>query len=408
MSRISQSRFSVRIAGGILPYFGRSCAALSVLILPLVFFFQCVKVECLSEDPACEPVLALLRPGSGLTGVTPNPNYSRFLFTVTSGDDQVRAFSIDYSTGTLSQVSSVGVGSGSSLFMSRHPSRPILLVPENNPSDGVRSFTYDAATGALAAVNNQTTGNANSHRVWTMPSGDNILFSSVQGGATYYFYATLDSAGNIGVPVLKNSILPANCQALNLHPTGSYFYTDHCPTGGIHQFSIDSSGNIGDLGSITYNGTDSIDGVAAFDPAGHMFVLSYNGQLASFDVNTATGALTTISNFATGLGGAYTVAVHPSGNRLYATFASPGQVQEYAIASNGALTLTRQAAVLPVGQQYERSCFDAAGKFLFVARYNFSGAIQTVLIDDDGTMSAGPLIASGDTITRCVTTSDVR
>ncbi len=411
MSRFVQSRFCSPAIRNTRRALRLGTTLSTALLFSGSVFLSCslVNVDCASADPACQPVLALLRPGAGLIPVS-NASYSRFLFTVTSGDNFIRGFSIDYGTGTLTPVSSLGVGAFSSISMVRHPTRPILLVPQNNPNDGVRSFLYDATTAAISFVNNQTTGNLNSHRVAVFPSGSNILFNSVQGGATYFYYAALDSLGNIGPPSLKDSSLPSNCQTMALHPSGSYFFADGCGGGGgIQRFSIDGAGTAANLGSTTFNGTDQINGFPVFDPAGHMFILSQaNRRLVSFDVNTGTGALTAVTNIDTGISSATTLVVHPSGTRLYAAYASGGEIQEYAIGSDGSLTLTRQATVLPAGQQYERSCIDAAGKFIFVARFSASAAIQTVLINDDGSLSPGPNLSSGNTITTCVTTSDVR
>ena len=367
----------------------------------------CVNVECSPRDVACTPALALLRPDRSAAGT--HQFFSRFVFSVTSGDNLIRAFSLDESTGTLTQVSSLGTApANSTLAMSRHPTLPILVFPENAPADGIHSVRFDATTGALSSGTSQATGNSNSHRAYVMPSGTQVLFNSVQAGNTKYYYGTIDSAGNIGAPgAPRDSSLPANCQAMSLHPTGNFFYTDGCPGGGIQRFSIDGAGNVANLGNTVYNGANSL-GRAAFDAAGRMYVNSNTGNVVSFSVDPSTGALGVISNIATGNGGSNHLVVHTSQSRLYAIFPAQGDIQEYAIALDGTLSLVRTASVIPIGLQYERSCMDAAGRFIFVGRFNAAGTIITVRIADDGTLSAGPSVASGNTVTECVTSHDQR
>lgn len=75
-----------------------------------------------------------------------NQYYSKFLMVVGAGDSTVRSFSIDESTGALTQVSSLGAAV-SGIGLDIHPTLPYIYQARNEwtawrPSDSTRQRAY--------------------------------------------------------------------------------------------------------------------------------------------------------------------------------------------------------------------------------------------------------------------------
>jgi len=339
-------------------------------------------------------------------GLQTNPFYSKFLFAMSIGDTAVRSFSLDYSSGQLTQTDSINTGI-SGLWISRHPIGPFLFVTENAPNDGVHSISWDRDTGALAAINNITTGINNSHRVFPLPDGSAVLFSSLQP-LTNYNYATVDSQGTLGTPSVKAS-LSNNTQGMALHPSGRFLFTGNSAINGIETFSVAPDGTMSDLVNTPF-ATGEMLQLADFDSQGKfLFVLSapgLNNRLVSYQINEATGALTEITNMSTGLFGAVDLAVHPDNKRLYVSDSGTGSITEYAIGTDGSLSPVRQN---PTGSgSFDSMCMDASGKFIFQIELVASATIRTVQINDDGTLTAVSTFSGGNIYRHCTVSLDSR
>lgn len=164
----------------------------------------------------------------------------------------------------------------------------------------------------------------------------------------------------------------------------AYVADQGCPdtfNGRVSMFTIDST-----TGALTSIGTPIDSGdfggqSVAVDPSGKfVYVANWGegdsvGSVSAYDINSATGALTSAGNIAPlgtvpgpGSVAPWSVAVHPSGKFVYVADEgglSPTSVSVYPIdPTNGTLTLT---AVIPVVGRAVSVAVDPTGKFLYAA-----------------------------------------
>jgi 6-phosphogluconolactonase (cycloisomerase 2 family) len=227
---------------------------------------------------------------------------------VASTADQIAVFSINQSTGALTQLScgpctSIAAGS----------------VPENLVLD---------PTGTLLYV-----GLANSHQIGV----GTIATTGPNAGALLGF--TIAYTG-------PSTFMP---QDLAMTPGGNILYASNfIGSNTVSAFSV--SGTTVTLGSTTPTGAGP-NGLAV-DPAGRfLYVANHDGSVSAFTIGVG-GALTVIPGPFTAGTAPYGATIDPTGNFLYISNFGDNTVSGFRISATGALTSVGAAVSTGTGPSY--------------------------------------------------------
>lgn len=274
--------------------------------------------------------------GAAPGGVAFSPD-GRLLATADWGANRVSVFSVNGTTGALTQITGSPFTTGSSPISLAFSPDGSLLAVANLADDTVSIFTVDAGTGALTQVGSPVAAGTNPRSVAFSPNGRLL--------------AVADEFG-VGVSVFSvDSITHALTQV-----SGSPFATGSTP------FSV------------------------AFSPDGNFLAVANDGSnnVSVFAVNYTTGALTAVSGspFTTG-SGPLSVAFSSSGKFLAVANGSASTVSEFSVSlTTGALA---QVAGSPfaTGNTPYAAVFSPGGGLLATPNYN--GSNVSVFSVDSGT-----------------------
>ena len=202
---------------------------------------------------------------------------------------------------------------------------------------------------------------------------------------------------------------------LTVDPAGRFLYVGDADSGEISTFSINR-----DTGVLTeVAGSPLISGPSAairVHPSGKfLYAANFDqGSISAFNIDSGTGGLSEIAGSPFALDGlVMSLALHPSGNFAYATFAGTDGLLGIAVFSvnsqDGIITrLSNSRLALQAGNL----TMHPSGKFLFSARNNlfltFSSTggtpgIWTLAVD----LTSGALSLSGDPATSAVNPTEV-
>lgn len=217
----------------------------------------------------------------------------RFLFQSRWDLASVRVFSVDPTTGALTQGAtfSAGVNPGA---LAVHPAGRLLVVP-NNGSDSVDLCTIDPTTGGLTLEQNQGTTNSGPYQVVFHPSGRFFYVVTLSIGVVEAFALDVDTPSFAAIGTPANDLdLPSygTCS-----PDGRHFVAvdANSETLGVWSIDLDASNLVAD-GALTLVGTTTITGLtllrtAQFDETGAwLFLTDSSGgiQVRSFDSTNGT------------------------------------------------------------------------------------------------------------------------
>jgi len=254
---------------------------------------------------------------------------------VANNDSSISAFSLDSTSGTLTEVGTspypatcdqvVSDPDGKFLFASGH-------------LKGVYAYKIDSATGILTPVTGSpfaTDAAATTYSVATDPKGRFLYASSDSQdiyGSIYGF--TLDSTTGVLTPMPGSPFATGSIDRgeIMVHPSGKYLYAALTADAKVDAFSIDQvTGALTELDGAPYdtNVTEPI-GVAVNPTGAYFFTKGEQAPslLAAYAVDIATGALTAVtgSPFGTLLGSSafHGLNFHPTLNVLYTAFYNSG------------------------------------------------------------------------------------
>ncbi|MCE9598764.1 MAG: hypothetical protein K8S54_12420 [Spirochaetia bacterium] len=341
------------------------------------------------------PELALLLAGSATSAASP----SRFLFTVSAGDNMARTLRINEESGTLSLISSQPLAAAG-LRTHVHPSLPVFYSTLNATPGGIDAFAFDSETGILQpAVTQRTSGGEDfSHAISAHPNGTMVLFSIVQ--PITQFYRSNLTSGLPSAPALVSPALNANSQLAGLTPNGDFLYVSRA-TGGLERYSVAADGTMIQLGNTTISGATISGRISFSSDSKFLYTTSSANDVASFSID-GSGNLTPVSLFAAGVTNLSNAFVNPGGTRFY-VLSYGNAIQTYSIASNGALTLLNQQSV---ASSTDFLCLDRSGRFLFIGQAAGAGdQIYSYNINSDGVPVLTGSLGTGNLLRSCAASS---
>jgi hypothetical protein len=335
----------------------------------------------ITGDGTSNPTNQYGEPYSRATAIDPR---GRYLYSLNINTNNVVQYSIDQSTGALSNVGVVvataGATSPHSIVM--HPSGRFIYVGmlNGNSSNYKRSlFSVDQANGALTLVTTYTTTTDNCSYVAIDPTG-RFLYSGTSLATTpdTFFYSIDQTTGALtSLGSIRSSGNGLSDVAVD--PTGRFVYVvSHYPFGVTSIYSINQTTGIltsvGSLGAML-NYTDAGPAQVAIHPSGKFFFHTGNGGynyggIGVYYIDPITGLLVPGPGEVGpgGFLGVYPLAVDPSGKYLYSTVTSTKSLYVYSINQyTGVLTpIVDTPGTIPVGTSPQKLTIDPTGRFMYL------------------------------------------
>lgn len=250
--------------------------------------------------------------GFGVFNSTGSLYYVPFGFGGSGTPGSIKTFSVDATTGALSNGAPTVVTGGDNPAVMLSPSGQ-LLYAINTYSGTVSSFTVDSTTGALTAVSGSpfATGNGRANNLLVHPVKD-FLYMTTQSGLTatavsVVGYSVEPDTGVLtplaGSPFATGAVT-TNDQPIGLallHPSGKFLYVMGAGTNGIFAFEIDqSTGSLSEIAGSPFETGSTPTG--KIDPSGkYFYVIDYgSNDVRSYAIDPTTGSLTPVTTAPTG------------------------------------------------------------------------------------------------------------
>jgi 6-phosphogluconolactonase (cycloisomerase 2 family) len=287
-----------------------------------------------TATPGAEPFDVAITPASTFVYI---PNFK---------DGTVSAFSINATTGVLTEITGSPFTNGAT-----EPAAAIVSPNGNflfvaNSSNTTSAFSINATTGALTAVTGSPfAGGTAGDAIAVDPTGK-FLYSAGTNLAAFTINAT---TGALTAVTGSPYTLPGQSTGITIDPTGKFLYASlfNATTPDILTYSLNTTS-----GALTQIATQGIDGnqgealaiasgskAVVFTPKFAYVTNSTDKTISEYTINDSTGALTAISGSPlSDTNGPVAVAATPSGAFVY-TANSNNSISEYTVnATTGALT----------------------------------------------------------------------
>lgn len=342
-------------------------------------------------------------PGGGTQ--PPPPPAGEFLFDAAQG--HVVSFSIDTSTGALTQTS-VLTGNTGGYGICTNPAGTFLYA-DDGAAGGIDGFSISSA-GGLTAISGSP---------FPMPTGwAPVTIDSLTADPSGKFLYVPDGASNevagFAIDNATGSLTPvsgspfatgAEPAGVVVDPSGQFLYVSDSndPLGGISAFTIDpSSGSLSPIPGSPFptqvqGGPDGL----AVAPSGKFLyaAMPYAGAIAAFTIDDTSGALTQMAGSPFTIDPTnpevftYSIAFTPSGNFLYAQGTMDGLLFGFSVDPNsGALTPTSDSPFdFGLVTFPSNLSADPSGEFLYVG-----GTAITVLSIDETTGAVASISGLAD------------
>jgi len=285
-----------------------------------------------------------------LTGIGVDPS-GRFAYATLSASNEVRAYAISDSTGSLSAIvgSQLSGGGVNPVDIAVDPLGQFVYMA--NYGGSVSAFTINSVSGGVTAVSGSPFPTAPALISGQVPGANSItvdptgkfLYAAINQGNDISGYLINSSTGAL-TPILGSPFSAGSVpMTVRVDPSGRYAYVTNANSNNISAYSIDSStGALTPIAGSPFLSGGTFPTGLAIDPTGRfLFVTNSNSNTVSgFSVDGSTGALVSISGspFASGAS-PIGASVHASGKFLYVSDNGAGTVSAYAIDStSGSLT----------------------------------------------------------------------
>ena len=284
----------------------------------------------------------------GVITVTPD---GKFLYVGNANSAQISAFSINGTTGLLTEVSGSPFPSGPSASVRVHPSGKFLYAA-NFDQGSISVFGIDPATGVLSEILGSPFGLAGLVMSLALHNSGNFLYATYAGTDGLLGIAVFSVDPNTGVITrLVHSRLDLQAGSLTMHPSGKFLYSARNNlflmfssvggTAGIWTMTVDSV-----TGSLTLPSNQATPAVnpteVAVDPSEKFAYVSddVQGTVGQFTIDGSSGVLTHVADVAAG-DQPFSLSTDAAGKFIYVANAGSNDISVFAInASTGGLTAT--------------------------------------------------------------------
>jgi 6-phosphogluconolactonase len=311
------------------------------------------------------------------------------------------SFAFDTKAGSLRETQRLDVTAPS--FMAwRSPGNHVYAV--NETGDGrVQAFTVNAADGSLEPINDASSGGAGPAHVLVDPAGKWVFAANYDEGTAAVL--PIQSGGGLGAAVDTQSFGAETMpHEVVLDPANRFAFVALKGDSSVAQFSVDQAS-----GKLSANDPPRFyvpQGTGprhiAFRPdAKSAYVITEQGStMIACTYDAAKGTLKEMQTLSTRASGASgfnitaEVAVHPSGQWLYGSNRSDGNIVQYALDAQGKMSLVGHTS--SGGETPRHFSFDPTGQFMLVANED-SDNVLVFRIGGDGKLTpvGEPVSVSG-------------
>jgi len=249
---------------------------------------------------------ALTEQGSRtLTGTTPTllsmDKAGQFLYSANVGSGNISSFSIDASTGSLSQVTGSPFAIGTSpLNMVLAPSGNILYVTSAGTPGTIEICSFTAGVLTQVQLMQQGVG-TNPYGLAIDPSGGHLYLANSGPDNTVSEYA-INSDGTLKFLATIGGSNLTGPTALLIDNSGKYLYAANTASANLAGFSIASNGSLSLLATNDIVATNASPSYLVSDPSGkYIFVgSSSTAAIQSFSLDSGSGTLSVIASYSVG------------------------------------------------------------------------------------------------------------
>ncbi len=365
-----------------------------------------------STQPSSPSQNCTVANGTGTTGsanvtavaVSCGSSVGKFAYTADYANGLIYAYTINASTGALTQVATYPDGTNPAA-VSLAPNGLFAFSASNSGTE-VHAFTINQTTGALTEVSGSpystgfVVGSAYPD-IGVAPNSANLYLASAGDGEMAGFSIN-QTTGQL--TALPGSPYAAGADAGGIpafSPNGTDVYVvdqNQTAAGGVYGFSIDAT-----TGALTpISGSPFAAGVypvwISFTPKGNFAYVSNNGgttsganTVSAYSVNAATGALTPLATPTYAMNETpQDLTIDSSGTHLYVamgTGGSVGEVEGFTINSDGSLTAIA-GSPWPVGLGPMFVDIDPTGQFAYVSSAQGTGVYGFTIDATTGAFTA--------------------
>jgi 6-phosphogluconolactonase (cycloisomerase 2 family) len=328
---------------------------------------------------------------------------SQFLSVTNGADNTVSTFSIDQTSGELSDAGTLSARAtpGALTYLSDPAevvTTPRFAYAANYDSFNLSAYSINASNGVLTSLGTPTAAAGRPTAVTTDLTG-NFLYATNDVTDNVSVFSINSGSGALteisGSP-FSTEILEVGPLSISIDPSGRFAYVANS-TDTLSAFDIDST--TGALSLMTGSPFTAGDNPSAvtIDPTGR-FVYNTNivsDDVTAFSIDTTTGALAPIGTYTAG-DGPSSVVVDPSGRFVYVTnngFPS-FNVSAYSINPlTGALTDV-PGSPFSAGNAPISVTVDPLGKFVYVANRSTQNVTPYTINQNTGALTAGTNVAT--------------
>jgi 6-phosphogluconolactonase (cycloisomerase 2 family) len=319
---------------------------------------------------------------------------AQYAWVANEGSNNLSAFAIDSSTGTLTPVT------GSPFTSNGTTPTSIAVDPNgayayvaNTGSDNVSVYAIDETTGVLTAASFTTAADRGPVAVIVDPS-DSFVYVANQTANDVSAYTIDSSTGTLTAIAGSPFAVGAGPIALQTDPGGNYLYVVNYTDGTVSVFAIDSAtGVLTTVAGSPFAAGRGATSIAIDATGVYAYVANtLDKTISAFSITADVGSLVDVSGSPFSSGSAVeAVALGPiaytGSPALYAANATTvNDVATYGIGSSGELGAA--GANVGAGALPDFAIVDPGGAFLYVANYD-SNDISVYSIDS----SSGVLTA---------------
>jgi 6-phosphogluconolactonase len=270
--------------------------------------------------------------GNSPSSVVVHPS-GKFLYVANATDSTISMFSIDPTTGALTEVLPRTTAGLTPAFMAMDSGGNFLFVA-NQGSNDLWAFQIGTA-GALTQVSSVVLGSSPGGLALT---SSGLLYVSVPNFSSIYAVGV-----NSGVLQVIGSFPVTNgVGGIAVDSGAKFLYATNPSAATVSGFSIQSGGSLTAVPGLTF-GTGSTPVAAAVDLTGSFLYVANSGagNVSQFKIDSTTGALTAfITTTVTAGTNPGFVVIDPGGKFVFVGNTGSKSVTEMTIDSNGSLTNT--------------------------------------------------------------------
>jgi 6-phosphogluconolactonase len=228
-----------------------------------------------------------------------------YLYVMNIGSNNISVFSIDSSSGVLSQVVNSPVSvQAPVLNMQLTPSGNFLFVSAAGGTTNGLIAAFSVNAGALSPVSTTATDGTNPYGLAIDPSGT-YLYVANFGPSNSISVFTIGPSGSLapvqGSPIADGYTDPF---AMIFDPSGKYLYVANQGSNNVAAYTIDSTGLLAALTSSTTTnafGTESSPSFLVADPGGKYLFVGNQGTSAGIQAfGVSNGSLSALSTYGVG------------------------------------------------------------------------------------------------------------